>query len=133
MTARRTLLANAIFTAASALVLIAARNVLFPLFALSSPWLLTAIGVALLLYAASLVLEARREPPHKSALLTAALLDAAWVVGSIIVLVVAWSSLAPTGRALIIGAALAVEVFAFLQFRASRLTGSPEASAELGR
>jgi hypothetical protein len=101
-------------------VLIAARESLFPLFALSSPALLSGIGVLLLLYAVSLVLEARRDPPKRQALLVAAWLDAGWVAGSAILLVVAWASLAPAGRALIIAAALAVEAFAFIQFRMSR-------------
>jgi len=97
-------------------VLITAREALHPLFALSSPSpsLLTAIGLVLLLYAGTLVLEARREPPLRYALLTAAALDAGWIVGSVIVLLLAWPSLAPAGRALIIAAALIVEVFAFL-------------------
>ena len=124
MTARQTLLANATFTAASAIVLIAARDVLYPLFALNSPTLLTSIGIVLLLYAATLVLEARRVPPQRYALIAAALLDAGWVVGSVIVLLVAWPALAPSGRLLIIAAALIVELFAFLQFRASRTLGA---------
>lgn len=130
MTGRRTLLANASFTAVSAVVLIAAREALYPLFGLTSPSLLTSIGVALLLYAGTLVIEARREPPQRYALLTAAVLDAGWVIGSVIALLLAWSALAPAGRALIITAALIVEVFAFLQFRASRRTAmepGPEA------
>jgi hypothetical protein len=132
MTARRTLLANASFTGVSAVVLIAARDPLFPLFGLTSPLLLTSIGIALLLYAGTLVLEARREPLQKYALLTAALLDAGWVVGSVIVPVLAWSALAPGGRVLIIAAALIVEVFAVLQFRASRTVGA-NAVAGAGR
>lgn len=132
MTARRTLLANAAFTAVSALVLIAAREALYPLFALSSPALLTSIGVVLLLYAGTLVVEAKREPPQRYALVTAALLDAGWVVGSVIVLVLAWSALDPAARVLIIAAALIVEAFAFLQYRASRMMGTA-ASTEAGR
>lgn len=132
MTARRTLLANASFTAVSAVVLITAREALYPLFALGSPSLLTAIGLVLLPYAGTLALEARREPPQRYALVTAAVLDAGWVVGSVIVLLLAWSALAPAGRALIIAAALIVEVFAFLQFRASRRTAlEPSTEAHL--
>lgn len=124
MTARQTLLANATFTAASAIVLIAARDVLYPLFALNSPTLLTSIGIVLVLYAATLGIEARREPPPRYVLMTAALLDAGWVIASGIVLLVAWPALSPAGRLLIIGAALIVELFAFLQFRASRTLGT---------
>lgn len=128
MTARRTLLANASFTAVSAVVLIAARNALYPLFGLSSASLLTAIGVALLLYACSLALAARPNPPLRQVVVTAAWLDAGWVVASAIVLLLAWSALSPAGRILIIAAALVVEAFAFLQFRASRTL-----QAEAGR
>jgi hypothetical protein len=132
MTARRALLANASFTAVSGVVLITAREALYPLFALSSPLLLTSIGLILLLYAGTLVIEARRDPPQRYALLTAAVLDAGWVVGSVIVLLLAWPALAPAGRALIIAAALIVEVFALLQFRASR-TIALEPAAEARR
>lgn len=128
MTARRTLLANASFTAVSAVVLIAAREALHPLFALSSPSLLTSIGLILLLYAGTLGIEARRQPPQRYALLTAAVLDVGWVVASIIVLLLAWPALSPGGRALIIAAALIVEVFALLQFRASRTIGLGQTS-----
>ena len=128
MTARRALLANASFTAASAIVLIALGDVLYPLFALRSSTVLTVIGVVLLLYAGALVIETRRDPPNPRAVLTAALLDAGWVVGSAILLVAAWSALAPAGRVLIIAAALVVEAFAFLQYRVSRTM-----TAETGR
>jgi len=120
MTARHALLANASFTAVSAVILIAAGGALYPLFALNSSSLLTTVGAVLLLYAGSLIIEARREPPQRYALVTAALLDAGWVAGSVIVLVIGWSALAPAGRVLIIAAAVVVEVFAFLQFRVSR-------------
>ncbi len=123
MTARPALLMDASLTAVSALVLIAAREALSPLFGLTSPSLLNAIGGILLLYAGSLTIAARRDPPHTRALLTAALLNAAWVLGSAIVLIAAWSALTPAGRTLIIATALVVEVFAVLQFRASRAHG----------
>lgn len=120
MTARRILFANAGFTAASAVFILAAREWLYLLFALQSPALLTAIAGPLLIYAGVLALVARREPPGRRALLTAAALDAGWVLGSAIVLIAAWTQLAPAARALIIAAALVVEVFATLQYRVAR-------------
>lgn len=120
MTARHTLLANAGFTAASAIFMFAAREWLFPLFALQSAGLLTVIAGVLLVYAGVLAVEARREPPDRRALLTAAALDVGWVLGSAIVLIVAWTQLAPAARALLIAAALIVEVFATLQYYAAR-------------
>ncbi|HYE89302.1 MAG TPA: hypothetical protein VEA16_23285 [Vicinamibacterales bacterium] len=120
MTARRTLFANAGFSAASAVFMLAARDLLYPLFALESSALLVAVAIALLIYAASLVAAARREPPDRRLLLTAAVLDAGWVVGSVIVLIAAWAQLAPVGRVLIIVAAVVVEVFATVQYRIAR-------------
>lgn len=128
MTARRTMFANASFSVASAVFMLAARDRLYPLFALESPALLVAIAVGLLLFAGSLFVAARREPPDRRALLTAAVLDAGWVIGSAIVLVVAWGQLAAVARVLIIAAALVVEVFATLQFRVAR-----SIAAEAGR
>jgi len=120
MTARSVMFANASFSAASAVFILAARNTLSPLFALDSPALLTGLAAALLLYAGALVIEARREPPDRRALLTAAILDAGWVLGSAVVLVLAWTELVPMARVLIIVAAVIVELFATLQFRAAR-------------
>lgn len=120
MTARRTMIANAVFSAASAVLIVAARHRLYPLFGLESPALLTVIAGGLLLYAGSLVVAARQEPPDRRALLTAVVLDAGWVLGSAIVLVAAWAQLAPAARVLLIAAALIVEVFATLQFRVAR-------------
>ena len=128
MTARRTMLANASFSAASAVFILAAHDRLYPLFALESSALLVAIAGGLLVYAGSLVVVARREPPDRRALLTAAVLDAGWVLGSAIVLVAAWAQLAPAARVLLIAAALIVEVFATLQFRVAR-----SIAAEAGR
>jgi hypothetical protein len=120
VTARRTMLANASFTAASAVFIFIARESLYPLFALASPALLAAIAAGLLLYAGSLAVAARRQPPDRRALLTAAVLDAGWVVGSVIVLIATWTQLAPAGRVPLIAAALIVEVFATLQYRVAR-------------
>jgi CHASE2 domain-containing sensor protein len=120
VTARRTMLANASFSAGSAVFILAARDRLYPLFALESSLLLALIAGGLLLYAGSLVVAARRQPPDRRALLTAAVLDAGWVLGSAIVLIAAWAQLAPAARVLLIAAALVVEVFATLQFRVAR-------------
>lgn len=120
MTTRRTMFANASFCAASAVCMLAARPKLYPLFALDSAGLLTVIAGGLLFYAGALAVAARREAPDRRALLTAAALDAGWVLGTAIVLIAAWTQLAPAGRALLIAAALIVEVFATVQFRAAR-------------
>lgn len=120
VTARLTMLANASFTAASAVFIFAARERLYPLFALESSALLAAIAAGLILYAGALAIAAKREPPDRRALMAAAALDAGWVVGSAILLFVAWTQLAPAARLLLIAAAVIVEIFATLQFRIAR-------------
>jgi hypothetical protein len=127
------MLANASFSAASAIVILAAADTLYPLFALESAAMLTTIAWGLLLYAGALAVAVWRQPPDRRALMTAAALDALWVVGSAIVLIVAWAQLAPAGRALLIAAALAVEVFATLQYRLARsITGEVGRETRLG-
>jgi hypothetical protein len=46
--------------------------------------------------------------------------DGLWVAGSAIVLLLFWNELTPLARVLVIAAALVVDVFAMLQFRASQ-------------
>jgi hypothetical protein len=57
--------------------------------------------------------------------MTFTIADGVWVMASALLLVLFWAQLAPLGRILVIAAALVVEVFATLQFRAAgRLTGA---------
>ena len=49
-----------------------------------------------------------------------AIVDALWVAGSAVVLLLFWGQLTPVARVLVIAVALAVEVFATLQYRAAR-------------
>jgi hypothetical protein len=119
MTPHRMLQINAAFTATSAVVMLALRGSMYTLFGLETPTLLDITAVGLLGYAAALVFATRAQAVDRRALLAFAIADAAWVVGSAIVLLLFWSQLAPVGRVLIIVAALAVEVFATAQFRAA--------------
>ena len=48
-----------------------------------------------------------------------AIVDALWVAGSAVVLLLFWGQLTPVARVLVIAVALAVEVFATLQYRAA--------------
>ena len=120
MIARRALLANACFTAASAVLIFAARESLYPLFGLESSSLFATIAVGLGVYAAILAVVARREALDRRVVLTAAILDAGWVAGSAVVLIAAWTQVAPVGRVLVVVTAVIVEVFATWQFRAAR-------------
>ena len=77
-------------------------------------------AAAFIVYAGVIGLAAARPDVSKTTLVTIAGANVAYVVASMIVLVMFWSGLAPAGRALIVGVALAVEAFAFLQFTAAR-------------
>ena len=122
MTPRQILLLNASFTAVSAVAMLVARSALAPLFGLSTPLLLDAIAIGLVLYAVALVFVANRSV-SREALLTFAIADGVWVAGSALVLFLFWSELAPVARALVILAALVVDGFAMLQYRAAGASG----------
>lgn len=122
MTSNRILQINATATAATGLAMLAARGFLPPLFGLASPMLLDLIAIFFLAYAAGLFYVAARPPVERGALLTFAAADTAWVVGSVLVLLMFWPQLTPIGRVLIIGVAIIVDAFAMLQFRAARFT-----------
>ena len=119
MTPRRILETNAFFTAASAVGMLAFRRTLHPLFGLDAPIVLDVVAVGLLAYVGLLITAARRQTLDRQTLMAFAIADAAWVVGSAVVLLLFWAQLAPIARALVIVAALAVEVFAALQYRAA--------------
>lgn len=119
MTPRHILLVNASSTAVSAVAMLAARSILAPLFGLSTPLPLDLVAIGFLIYAGALVGAARREPVSPRALMAFAILDGIWVAGSALLLLVAWTELAPIARALVTIVALVVEAFAILQYRAA--------------
>lgn len=129
MTPRRILEMNGVLTAASAVAMLALRGTLHPLFGLETPLLLDVIAIGLLAYA-GLLIRAARKPLDRQTLMAFAIADAAWVVGSALVLLLFWGQLAGIARALVIVAALAVEVFAALQYRAA---GSAPSTREHAR
>jgi hypothetical protein len=128
MTPNRILTLNALSTAGCAIAMLLGRGILYSLFGLSSPFLLDAIAVGLLAYAAALWVVSRQGEISRRALLLFTLVDDAWVIGSAIVLVMFWSDLAPIARLLTIVVALVVEVFALLQFRAAGWFGALRAA-----
>ena len=125
MTARQILSFNAVATAVSAIVMLATRSFLAPLFGLATPLVLDIVAVGFLGYAGVLAAAAARRPVPRAALLTFAAADAAWVLLSAIVLVLFWSQLTPIARGLIVAVALFCEVAATLQFRAAGALRAP--------
>lgn len=126
LTAHRAVLIDAAATSVTALLMLAARGLLFPYFGLSSPLLLDLTAAAFIVYAAIIGLMAARPAISGSALMTIAGANVAYVVASLAVLVMFWSELHPIGRGLIVAVAVAVEGFATLQFMAARRLGAVE-------
>ena len=127
LTAHRAVLLDAVATTATAVLMVAARNILYPYFGLTSPMLLDGAAAAFILYAAIIGMVAARPAISRTALLTIVGANVAFVVACMAALIVFWSQLHPVGRLLLVGVALAVEMFATLQFMAARRTASPSA------
>ena len=120
LNAHSALLIDAAATTATALLMLAARSMLYPYFGLQSPLLLDIAAVAFLVYAGIIAMAARRPTISRTVLMTTAAANAAYVVASIVLLMMFWSALEPIGRGLIFVVALAVEAFAALQFAVAR-------------
>jgi len=116
---RRALLANCVFSGLSGIILLFGSNRLSGLFGLHMPTILLAAGgVLLLVYAAALLLNARRVTVCQTEASLAVLLNIAWVVGSVGLLFV--GSLSTVGNWTVTIAANIVLLFAVLQFYAIR-------------
>jgi hypothetical protein len=120
MTPRHVLYVNAIATALCAIGMLATRGILYPLFGLDAPLLLDALATGLLAYAAVVAGVARRAAIDRPTLMSFAIVDALWVAGSAVALVLFWNQLAPIARVLVVAVALATDVFATLQYRAAK-------------
>lgn len=83
---RRALQANGAFSALSGVVLIVAARPLAAWLGLTDTLILIVTGVSLLLYAAGLFRNARREIINHLEAWTAVILDVAWVIGSAVVI-----------------------------------------------
>jgi CHASE2 domain-containing sensor protein len=119
MTSHRILQLNAMSTAASGAGMLAARGILPALFGLDSPLLLDLVAVSFLAYAGLMAAVAHRRPVTRQALIAFTVADALWVAASALMLLLFWADFSPVARFLVIAAALVVEVFATLQFRAA--------------
>ncbi len=116
----RALRANAIFSGMSGALLVLAGSAIAPLVGLESAGLIAAIGTGLLVYGGVLFYVARQSVPARRDVLTFIALDVAWVLGSVLLLLLAWRQLPTTGRWLIAVLAVVVEGFATLQLLSLR-------------
>jgi hypothetical protein len=125
LTPHLALVIDAAATAATALLMLAARSMLYPYFGLQAPLLLDITAVAFLAYAGIIGMAARRPMISRTVLMTTAAANAVYVAASIVALMVFWSELEPIGRGLVFVVALAVEGFATLQLAAARRVTGP--------
>lgn len=112
---RRAITANGIFSLLSGVVLTAGAGMLSPL--LGIPWMILAlVGVSLLLFAATLIRAVRGAGVDLKEARRAIAMDVAWVLGSLVVLLIQPAALTTVGWWAIAGIADLVAVLAALQF-----------------
>ena len=120
MTANKLLQLNAVITAVSAVVMLLARPYLYPLFGLTSALWLDVATIVFIVYAAALVVAAKRPTVQRAALVAFTIGDSLCFLISLALLFAFWSDFTPLGRLLIALTGIVVDVFAMAQFRAAK-------------
>lgn len=116
----RVLQANGLFSGLSGIMLTFAAGPIATFLGLNSPMILVGIGIALILYAPALFYVAAQTPINRKLVMTAIILDVAWVIGSIDLLVTDWVPLTTVGWWAVAIVADIVAVFAIVQYYALR-------------
>lgn len=120
----RALRGNAVFSSVSGLSLAAGTAVLTPWLGLPSPWIPAVIGVGLIGFAAYVWRTAVPDRPSPAAVRFIVASDAAWVLGTVLLLALAPTWLSEPGRWAAIAVADLVLVFAVLQALGLRRSGT---------
>lgn len=123
---RKVLMADALVSGAAAILMIAGAGILAPVLALPAALLFWA-GIALLPFAALLVLVARREHVWRLLLLDIVLVNALWVAASLMILITGMIVPNSLGTLFVVAQAAAVALLGALQF--AGLRGAGEAAA----
>ena len=117
-----TLTLDAITSAASGVLLLVAGGPIAALaspatdlFGIALPTICRAVGLFLLAFAALALIAARGAPIRRGLVWEVFALNVAWVIGSVILVELAWDGLTLLGRLAIIAVAAVVAVFALLQ------------------
>lgn len=112
---RQALRGNGIFSAVSGFILVLAAKPLATFMGLAWPLALTITGLILLPYAALLIWATSQPQVDHRLAKTAVVLDAGWVIGSILLLLTDWLNLSVAGNWTVALLAEAVLTFAILQ------------------
>jgi hypothetical protein len=111
---RRALMGNALFSTLSGLTILFAQGWVLRILGLSSKLSLLILGVALIIFAATLVINARKQKVKTADAWMAVWMDVAWVIGSyVLIFIVPFST---EGKWVVAVIAELVLVFAVLQF-----------------
>ena len=123
---RRALRGNALFSALSGAALVVAPGFMVSLTGLGTPLLVRTVGLALVLFAADLWLNARRPAVHAGRAAAAVAMDLLWVVASAVLLAVGVEGLTRAGWWTVAIVAEVVLLWAVLQaygLRKARYSG----------
>lgn len=113
---RRTLRANALFSAVSGLAIAVGSYAIGPRIGVEPSWIVLIVGLGLLPFAFDLFVNANRTEVNLVKVKTAIAGDIAWVVGSIVVVVIDPNGLTVAGIVTVAIAAAVVADFALLQW-----------------
>ena len=112
---RIALTSNAIFSGLCGIDLLVFNRFFSNLMGVSEPFVLTIIGIGLLIFSATLFLTAFAKEIKPKAVKIITAQDWAWVIGSIVILTGGFFDLTVIGNVLIAAVALVVASFALLQ------------------
>jgi len=125
---KKSLRGNAIFSALCAVDLMLFSEAIAGLVGIPDNGFLFSLGVSLLGFAAFVWWVSSQHPISPALAQSIIWMDAAWVLGSVILVLFKPAWLTVTGVLLIIAVAIAVELFAYFQYRGlKRLQASPVA------
>jgi hypothetical protein len=110
---RRSLQLDGIASGLTGALLLAGAQPVAALIGLSAPGVARAVGAGLVLFAAALLWNAARARVSRGEVVAAVVLNAAWVVGSVLLIVD--GPLTPIGNAAVAAVAAAVLLFAVLE------------------
>jgi hypothetical protein len=127
---RLALRANGVFSSIIGLALLLASQPVASFLGIDAPVALAALGLATVLYAAFLLWAAGRQALDMHVVLVTAILDAAWVVLTPVLLLTDWLPFTEAGKWAIVIVSDIVAVFAVAEFYAVLQSGRPSRSGD---